>query len=166
MMTAGELSQLIRILSLGQRNVPEPPRFMLESVQPFEDFKRKLERYCEGHYRDEKEDWIPILERFLLGHLKVVYLNLHKGTNSHDDLMKEIEEQHKRTIKAMKQDKKGLVQNMKMHPGERVDTYDMRMDGMAKSAYGRKFEKPARRRIMETVPSSFQNTLAVKNWEN
>ena len=42
----------------------------------------------------------------------------------------------------------------------------MRVEGIAKSAYGNKFEKPARRRIMETVPGSFQNVLAMKNWEH
>ena len=165
MMTAREVSKLIRKLSLGQRNVPEPAKFGLESAQPFEDFKAKFERYCKGHYTDVKDDWIPILERFLMGDLKDIYLSVQEGTNSYDEVMEEIEGYHKRTIKAMTRDRKGLVRTMTMHPGEGVDKYVVRLEGIAKSAYGSKFEKPARRRLMETVPSSFQNALVTKNWD-
>ena len=165
--TAEDLVDALRDMALHQtRKVPEPGAFSIESGKSFCDFRERFERYCSCQYSGNKDDWVYPLEKFLTGQIKNVYLSIREGTNQYFPLMCELEEWYTRRKKILVIDQKAIVRNMTMMHGESMDAYVTRLEGAARAAYGHQFAKYARRRLLETAPESFRQTLSTENWRS
>ena len=167
LLTPGDLADLIQKISTGVgKTVPEPPNYDMESGKSFADFRTRFERYCTSQYTGEEDDWVDVLGRFLTGDMKRAYLSIKEGESQYRPMMRELESWHDKKRKTMDLDRKSIVRNLTMNPGESIDQFVIRLEGVARSVYGSRFERVARKRLMEAAPPSFVSLISLQNWQH
>ena len=146
------------------KNVPEPEVYNVKSGKCFYKFLNKFERYCTYQFSSEKDDWIDLLGKFLVGEIREAYKSIKVGESTYVSIMKSLQTWYEQRSKTMKINRKEIFHSAKMEEDETTHMFAVRLEGFAKAAFGEKFERKALQKFMEAGPASFTSRVAIHNW--
>lgn len=159
---ANQIALAMHNLGLGaNRRHPEPEKFRIESGESFSQFIGDFERYCYHAISDNTEDWRRQLKYYLRGEMLEVYYDVKKGKQSYKDIIQELREYYTQRKRSVKVDHKTEFHQADWREGESVHRYAVRLEGLAREAYGRRFERVLRKKFLETAPENFISLLTV-----
>ena len=139
---ANQIALAMHNLGLGaNRRHPEPEKLeKIESGESFSQFVRDFERYCYQAISDNTEDWRKQLKYYLRGEMLEVYYDVKKGKQSYEDIIQGLREYYNQRRRSVKVDHKTEFHRADWREGESVHRYAVRLEGLAREAYGRRFE--------------------------
>ena len=159
---ANQLALAMHNLGLGaNRKHPEPDKYKIESGESFSQFVGDFERYCYYAISENTEDWKKQLKNYLGGEMLEVYYDVKKGRQSYEDMIQELREYYKERKKSVKVDHKTEFHRADWKEGESIHRYAVRLEGLAREAYGRRYERVLRKKFLETAPENFISLLTV-----
>ena len=145
----------------ANRKHPKPDKFKIESGQNFSQFVREFERYCYHAISDNTEDWRKQLKYYLRGEMLDVYYDVKKGKQSYEDIIQELREYYNQRKRSVKVDHKTELHRADWREGESVHRNAVRLEGLAREAYGRRYERVLRKKFLETAPENLISLLTV-----
>ena len=159
----GQLASAIREAGWGStRKVVKPEKFEIGSEISFTKFLEKFERYCYYEISEDKYDWIRELGKFLKGEIADGYKDIKKGTKTYEALIDALETWYKRRRGPRAEGHRNLFHEATLRAGENAYTYAVRLEALAKAAYGCRYERVVKRKFLLTAPQSFLTILRIK----
>ena len=141
------------------KGVPAPEEFEVDDDKEFQDFLDDFERYCRSEYSSDQRDWVRVLGKFLGPETKKMYEEIKRHWNNYEQVIKELEKWVKVSRKTLKIDYKTEFNNAKMEKGDTIYLLAIRLEGLARKIYGRKFKKPLKEKFLECVPPEFAKQI-------
>ena len=159
---ADQIALAVQKLGLGaNRKHPEPDKFKIESSESFSQFVGDFERYCYHAISENTEDWRKQLKHYLRGEMLEVYYDIRKGKQTYEEIIRGLTKYYKQRRGSIKVDHKTEFHKADWKEGESVHRYAVRLEGLAREAYGRRYERVLRKKFLETAPENFISLLTV-----
>ena len=157
-----QLADALKKVSVrAHQKLPAPQIFTLKEGKSFKEFIKHFERYCSSVISDNPDDWQDLLGKYLKGEIKEMYLNIRKGEKTYAGLKENLTEWYQVRKKYVVVNYKTEFKEAKMEAGESVWGYAVRLQALAKRAYGTKYEKALKKKFIKTAPESFTNIITM-----
>lgn len=152
---------------LGRRTgkgVPEPEEFEVGNDKEFREFLDDFERYCRSEYSSDQRDWVRVLGKFLGPEAKGIYDELRRHDNSYAEVIEEMDKWIRITRCTIERDYETKFNEAKMEEEDSLYKFALRLEGLAKKVYGRKYKKPLMEKFVKCVPKAFAKQLRQQCW--
>ena len=152
---------LKRVSVRAHQKLPAPQVFTITEGKSFKEFIKHFERYCSSEISDSPDDWQDLLGKYLKGEMKEMYHNIRKGEKTYAGLKENLAEWYQVRKKYVVVDYKTEFKQAKMEAGESMWGYTVRLQALAKRAYGDKYQKALMKKFINTAPESFTNIITM-----
>ena len=137
------------------KEIPEPKAFEIHTTRKWEEFLTQFEKYCRARYSDDKEYWLQVLEKYLEGEVKTMYLCFQGEGRKYDKLIKKLSRWVKGRVNQIEIDFIGAFHEAVMKNGETCYMYAGRLEDLANKAYPgdkKTAHQQLRRKFLLTIP--------------
>lgn len=146
------------------KGVPEPEKFDVNKDKDFHVFLDDFERYCKSEYSSDRRDWVKVLGNFLEKGAKDIYDTLRENDCDYAEVVQELEKWIKLTRSMKTKDYRRKFNEAEIRSTEGYYGFALRVEGLAKKVYGKRFKKPLKEKYIESVQTSFAGHLRQLNW--
>ena len=137
------------------KKVPEPKVYEIHTTRKWDEFLAQFEKYCLAQYSDDKQYWLQVLEKYLEGEVKTMYLCFQGEGEKYDKLIKKLTRWVKGRVNQIEIDYIGAFHEAVMKEGETCYMYAGRLEDLAIKAYPgdkKTAHKQLRRKFLKTIP--------------